>query len=606
MLSHSTQSSREVLIETPRVPTLQVTSAAFLTIVIFCGLVWYLEHSRRLVKTFQQRDIEIERVCGRITHLDEVLTMSARMGAATGDPAWQTRYLEHVKKLDVAIALAASLAPDTHEVASSVLTEAANQRLVEFESEAFRLVNLKQADAALDLLSGAEYEAQKSIYARGVREYLGSMRSRIADQLQTETWRLELGLASLVPVCIILLALWASAIRGLRIHLALLEETRNQAHEQRQRAEHASRAKSDFLATMSHEIRTPMNGILGALTLLADSESDSERVELTRLASTSARALLTVINDVLDFSKIEAGKIDLDSEPTDLTCELEDVLQLFVASSDEHGVTLSLNHEGHESLWVLADSGRMRQVILNLVGNAVKFSKGGNVEIRSIARLCEPDAIHLRVEVIDDGIGIKAEHLEKIFARFSQAEETTTQEFGGTGLGLAICRRLIELMDGTIGVESAPGEGSLFWFELDLPVAQQLDVDVSDQSSELFDCRVLVVDDNAVNRLIAERMLVRLGCEVDLAEDGADAVEAVQKKDYDLIFMDCQMPVLDGWAATRRIRALEDRFLKIPIIALTADALPDNWRRCEEAGMSDFIAKPIPPNTLRIILERWL
>lgn len=387
----------------------------------------------------------------------------------------------------------------------------------------------------------------------------------------------------------------------------------------RDAAELASRAKSDFLATMSHEIRTPMNGILGLTNLLLEMAPAPRERTYLELVQSSGNVLLALINDILDFSKIEAGRLEVREVPLLLAPAIEEIFALLQSRAHEKGIVLVAEplppstapspHAGK----VLADPVRLRQVLMNLVGNAIKFSSQGRVTVR-----VEPVphvAARLRISVIDEGIGIPAERLGLLFQKFSQVDSSGSRRFEGTGLGLAICRNLVELMGGVVGVASEPDRGSTFWFTLpstDRPVLVENPIDEQDPARTAFITallarkRVLLVDDNRVNRLVGQKMLERLGCSVDLAGGGQEAVQMVGRCDYDLVFMDCQMPGMDGYAATRAIRAGEGSRRRVPIVAFTANAMSGEQEHCLASGMDDFLTKPIRPAELKSIVMRWM
>ncbi|BDI60214.1 ATP-binding protein [Qipengyuania nanhaisediminis] len=395
----------------------------------------------------------------------------------------------------------------------------------------------------------------------------------------------------------------------------------------RRTAENAARAKSEFLANMSHEIRTPMNGVLGFAELILQGELDEEHRRHTEMIVQSGRSMMLLLNDILDLSKIEAGQIAVDEGPVDLFRTLNDCVMLHGASAQNKGIALDLVCEGpdpraepwhggtggipEDRPWILTDALRLRQIVLNLVGNAVKFTEQGSVTLH-----CKADADAIRIAVSDTGIGISPSRIKSIFAPFTQGEGDIARRFGGTGLGLTISRQLAELLGGTIEVESFPGEGSTF--TLTLP-AEHIEADERDEieppAIEPADlpqhARVLLVEDHDVNRMLGTEMLERCGQSVAIAHDGNEAIAMVidsvmRDKPFDLVLMDIQMPGCDGYAATRAIRAEGIGPDTLPIIALTANAFPEDVSAALNAGMQAHLAKPLVFADLARALQRWL
>jgi signal transduction histidine kinase/ActR/RegA family two-component response regulator len=389
----------------------------------------------------------------------------------------------------------------------------------------------------------------------------------------------------------------------------------------KEEAEVANRMKSEFLATMSHEVRTPMNGVLGTLALVLDSKLGDDQRRLLGLAKSSADALLVIINDILDLSKIEAGRMEIAPAPFRIRQTCEEMHALLLVRANEKKLTLRIEIANDVPEWLVGDAGRMRQVLFNLAGNAVKFTERGSVTLAiTCAKLAAPD-VTLHVEIRDTGIGIDPETQTRLFQKFVQADASMTRRYGGTGLGLAISKNLIGLMGGTLGLRSAPGSGSTFYFEVRLPVGiAPPEPDPADTVGASGDGasrpapaaratvgarRLLVVDDNPVNLTVASAMLKKFGHTVDLARDGGEAVAKAKARPYDAIFMDLQMPVMDGAAATAAIRGREGPNMATPIIALTANAMESDRLRSIDAGMNDHLTKPITPEALRAAVERW-
>ncbi len=391
-------------------------------------------------------------------------------------------------------------------------------------------------------------------------------------------------------------------VLGLTQDMTELAEARDAALQGEQAAREAAEIKSRFLANMSHEIRTPLNGVLGVLHLLKDESLSPNGRSLVDEALGCGEMLTQLLNDVLDFSKIEAGKLELNPEPLDSAATLNAVAGMLRQAAEGRGLYLRTVIEGDPG-WVSIDPVRLRQVLFNLIGNAVKFTLRGGVEV-TMKSIGAGSAHRLRVEVKDTGVGVAEEAMAALFERFHQADGSTTRRFGGTGLGLAITRSLIAQMGGEVDAVSEVGKGSTFWFEVAAPCVDPSAATPAEAGEWLEGLRVLVVEDNPTNRLIASRMLESLGAAVDLAHDGAEGVEAAARAGYDLIFMDIQMPVMDGVEATRRIRRLGGRAAEAPIVAMTANVMKHQISEYLAAGMDGAISKPLNPAAILTELAR--
>ena len=391
------------------------------------------------------------------------------------------------------------------------------------------------------------------------------------------------------------------AITDITVRRALEDDLRRRTAD----AEAATISKAEFLANMSHEIRTPLTGMLGFAGLLAAMNDLPETAQkyVSRIA-TSGEALLSVVNDVLDFSKLDANRIELDPHPFDPEALVVGALDLVVAAAERKGLYLNSVFNGALPAAVFADSARVRQVLLNLLTNAIKFTEAGGVTVTT-GYLAEDDRLH--IAVTDSGVGIPEDQHGRLFQRFSQMDGSNTRQNGGTGLGLAICKGFVEMMGGQIALESSEGVGSTVWFTIEAPITVMEPVMAAPAvyDFDLASLRILVVDDVAVNRELVQAMLAPFGIEIREAANGADAVAAALAEPFDMILMDLQMPSMDGIDATKAIRASSDFNRRTPIVALSANVMSVHLVQCQDAGMNDHIAKPIVPADLLTKVAYW-
>ena len=602
-----------------------------LTAAILIGLSSYARSLYSEFKTAESQYHRIIELNGVITHLNEVLTMSARMAAATGDLKWETRYRGFEPRLDAAIKEAIGLAPEAVMSEAVKQTDAANIKLVSMENEAFDLVRRGDREGAAKLLYSSEYEGQKCLYSEGMARTAGALERHMQRSCNRRCTAVLVGFISAAFAISLALFAWFAALR-MRRDIAKrkraeqelehvneqLETSVRRANELAQEATVADLAKSQFLASMSHEIRTPMNAIIGFSEVLVEEKLTYEQRDHVSIIRGSAEHLLQLINDILDFSKIEAGKLDINIADYLLERLFVAVESLLRPAAQKKKLAFEVLQCGPLPAQIRTDPLRLNQCLVNLVNNAIKFTEKGHVFV-SISSQEVNDKPCIRFDVEDTGIGIPADKQDSIFEEFAQIDSGATRRFGGAGLGLAITRKLAHLLGGELSLTSKVGAGSVFsliipagvdvksqplFEKYKLVIDLNQEPETSDTTEQVkFSGRVLVAEDSQSNQMLIKLLLEKLDLQVTMAQDGKEAVDKALSQPFDLIFMDIQMPNMDGYEATR---ALRRNGLKTPIIALTAYTMKGDDEKCISAGCSDYIAKPIDRETLLRVISKYL
>jgi len=609
----------------PAFPLRGLTAAIAVTLLLLAFVELRVWTGHRTMEKLMTTQLRTQRLIDEIVYLNEVLTMSARMGAATGQSQWEERYLRFEPRLNATIKEVIGLIPQAD---SPEKVDSANIRLVQLEKEAFELVRNERPDEAVNLLFSDEYESNKQIYANHIRGMAEVAAGHIKANLGT-FHRTIIRAALLITLGIlILLFVWPCVLLRARRHIVARRQAEDNIREINRQLEHsiermnwlagkataANHAKSDFLANMSHEIRTPMNAIIGFSEVLADGSLTSEQKDYVEIIKDSALSLLATVNDILDISKIEAGKLDVEITQCRLDRLLNSIESMMRPQAEEKSLEFQVATSNSLPVLIKTDSLRLRQCLVNLVNNAIKFTDRGHVYIN--ANLQEDNGkAHIRFDIEDTGVGIAADDHQAIFESFVQAGAGATS-FGGTGLGLSITRDLTKLLGGSLNLTSEIGQGSVFslvipagddvTLEHVLEATKAADIEPFEQidlNDIRFSGRVLVAEDTLTNQMLVKLLLQRIGFDVTVVKDGGEAVKKAEREEFDLIFMDIHMPNMNGYEATRTLRK---KGIATPIVALTANAMKGDDRKCLAAGCNDYLPKPIDRKWLLCVVQKYL
>lgn len=583
-----------------------------LILFLFIGITAWL--SFQLYDQYQKFDIafnevlKAEKIAHQIALYEEILAGSAKLSAARGETqAWE-RYAAHEQLLNNALKDAEQTIPESLSVLTTNKISEAQEILLDIEHEAFNNVFLGDAEQAKELMFSERFKTAQKIYNQGLAEFQMAVDKAMYLRLSNLDRAIRVNLLIAGVVCV-------TGLIAFYIFFSLIRSWATSVVQLRIEAQKANTAKSDFLANMSHELRTPLNGIIGMVQITDKAHLSDDLKDTFHIIQKSSTSLLNIVNDILDLSKIEAGQVQLESMPFCCINAIETSVESLRPLAEKKHLQLDLVSD-QEKLYVKGDEFRFSRILINLLSNAIRYTDSGSVKVEVAAKIKTSNEVEIECSVSDSGIGIPKDKIDTIFEKFTQADISTTRKFGGTGLGLTITKELVDLMDGDLGVESEVGLGSKFWFKIPFKTTDELEEQKSpryplksgENAKSPKTVNILIAEDHPINQEFMKKLFKSFGVsQYKIVENGKLAVEEIESDFYDLVLMDCHMPVMNGYEATELIRALSDpQKRQIPILAMTANAMPEDEEKCLSIGMSDYISKPFSLEIFKEKTSPWI